>query len=251
MPMLLTSPLSFQISIRLQAAEMTYFGGSSSSYWPWKYDVFLSFCDQDTRTNFTDFLFNWLVQDGIHIFKDNEELNRGEDISSELMEAIESSRIATIVFSKNYASSTWCLDELVKIIDCKRKNQIEKVLPVFYKVDPSDVRKQSNDSYAKAFTTHEKRFEKEMGKVKTWRTALTEAANISGWDQLKVANGHEAELIKKIVDEVLKTVNQTCLHVAEHPIGLDSHIERISCLLNGGGLDVVHTIGIYGPGGIG
>ncbi|XP_042488996.1 TMV resistance protein N-like isoform X2 [Macadamia integrifolia] len=230
---------------------MTYFGGSSSTHRPWNYDVFLSFCGQDTRTNFTDFLFHWLVRDGIHTFKDSEELNRGEDISSELMEAIESSRIAIIVFSKNYASSTWCLDELVKILDCKKRNQIEKVIPIFYKVDPSHVRKQSNSSYAEAFKTHEKRFKKEMGKVKTWRAALTEAANISGWDQLNDANGHEAELIKKIVDEVLKTVNQTCLHVAEHPIGLNSHIEHIGSLLNDGELDVVRIIGIYGPGGIG
>ncbi|XP_042488989.1 disease resistance protein RUN1-like [Macadamia integrifolia] len=229
---------------------MSYGGNSSSSRRPWKYDVFLSFCGQDALTSFIDFLFNELVRDGIHTFRDNEELNKGEDISSELMEAIEGSRIAIIVFSKNYASSTWCLDELVKILDCKRKNQTEKVMPVFYKVDPSDVRKQSN-TYAKAFKTHEKRFKKKMGKVKAWRVALTEAANLAGWDQRNVADGHEAELMKKIVDEVLKIVNETCLHVAEHPIGLDSHIKPIGRLLNDGGLDVVRIIGIYGPSGIG
>ncbi|XP_043687756.1 disease resistance protein RPV1-like [Telopea speciosissima] len=229
------------------AAEMTY--GASSSSRPWKYDVFLSFCGQDTRTNFTDFLFNWFVRDGIHTFRDNEELNRGEDISSELMEAIEDSRIAIIIFSKNYASSTWCLSELANIIDCKKDGRTEKVLPVFYKVDPSDVRHQRN-TYAEAFKRHEKRFKNQMGKVKSWRAALTQAANLSGWDQIKVADGHEAELIKKIVDEVLTIANQTCLHVAEHPIGLDSHIEHIGGLLKDG-LDVVRIIGIYGSGGIG
>ncbi|XP_042511162.1 disease resistance protein RUN1-like [Macadamia integrifolia] len=120
-------------------------------------------------------------------------------------------------------------------------------MPVFYKVDPSDVRHQSNN-YAKAFKKHEKRFKE---KVKTWKAALTEASNISGWDQLNIADGHEAELMKKIVDEVLKIVNQTCLQVAEHPIGLNSYIEPISHLLNDGGLNVVRIVGIYGPGGIG
>ncbi|XP_042488988.1 disease resistance protein RPV1-like isoform X2 [Macadamia integrifolia] len=228
----------------------TYRGASSSFSRRWNYDVFLSFCGQDTRTNFTDHLYKDLVRDGIHTFRDNDELNKGEDISSELTEAIEGSRIAIIVFSKNYASSTWCLDELVKILDCKKKNQTEKVMPVFYKVDPSDVRKQRN-TYAKAFKIHEKRFKKKMGKVQAWRVALTEAANLAGWDQRNVADEHEAELMKKIIDEVLKIVNRTCLHVAKHPIGLDSHIESIGRLLNDGGLDVVRIIGIYGPGGIG
>ncbi|XP_042511159.1 disease resistance protein RUN1-like [Macadamia integrifolia] len=223
--------------------------GVSSSSRRWKYDVFLSFCGQDTRTNFTDFLFNWLVRDGIHTFRDTEGLNRGEDISTELMEAIQGCRIAIIIFSKNYASSTWCLSELAKILDCKKDGQIEKVLPVFLKVDPSDVRHQRN-TYEEAFKKHKERFKDEMGKVEKWKEALTKAANLSGWDQIKVANGHEAELTKKIVEEVLRTVNKTRLHVAEHPIGLDSHIERICCLLKDGSDDVC-IIGIYGSGGIG
>ncbi|XP_043687999.1 disease resistance protein RUN1-like [Telopea speciosissima] len=226
------------------AAEITY--GSRR----WMYDVFLSFCGQDTRLNFTDHLFQELVRDGIHTFRDDEELNRGEDIKSELMAAIEVSRIAIIVFSENYASSTWCLDELVRIIQCNKDGRMEKILPVFYKLDPSDVRKQSK-RYADAFTKHEERFKDEMGKVETWRAALTEAANLSGWDQEKIANGHEAELTKKIVEQVLRIVNRTRLHVAEHPIGLDSHIDRLHGLLNDGRLDVVRIIGIYGPGGIG
>ncbi|XP_043715721.1 disease resistance protein RUN1-like [Telopea speciosissima] len=224
--------------------------GASSSSRQWKYDVFLSFCGQDTRTNFTDHLFNWLDRDGIRTFRDDKELNRGEDIPSELTEAIEGCRIAIIVFSENYASSTWCLNELVKILDCKKDGRMEKVLPVFYKMNPSDVRKQSN-TYTEAFMRHEERFMDEMGKVETWRASLKEAANMSGWDQRNVANGHEAELIKKIGEEVLTILKPTCLDVAEHPIGLESHIERISCLLNDGGLNVVRIVGICGPGGIG
>ncbi|XP_042511157.1 disease resistance protein RUN1-like isoform X1 [Macadamia integrifolia] len=228
----------------------TYRGASSSSSRRWNYDVFLSFCGQDTRKNFTDHLYKDLVRDGIRIFRDNEELKRGRDISSELMKAIEGSRIAIIVFSQNYASSTWCLSELVKILECRKNGRMEEVLPVFFKVDPSDVRKQTN-TYKKAFKGHEERFKKEMAKVKKWRDALKKAADLAGYDQRNFANGHEAELIKKIVDKVLSIVNQTCLHVAEHPIGLDSHIERIGVLLNDGELNVVRIIGIYGPGGIG
>jgi hypothetical protein len=44
-----------------------------------------------------------------------------------------------VVFSKSYASSRWCLDELVEIVHLK--NTIGHTLfPIFYHVNPSDVR---------------------------------------------------------------------------------------------------------------
>ena len=54
------------------------------------------------------------------------------------------------------------------------------VVPVFYDVDPSDVRKQMG-TFAQAFAEHEKRFEENIKKVQTWRSALTEVASLSGW----------------------------------------------------------------------
>lgn len=62
------------------------------------------------------------------------------------------------------------------------------VVPVFYDVDPSNVRKQ-NGSFAEAFARHEERLKVDKEKVKKWREALTEAANSSGWDLRNVANG--------------------------------------------------------------
>ena len=141
------------------------------------YDVFLSFRGEDTRNGFTSNLNGILRHNGINTFMDDK-LQRGENISTELLEAIESARISIIIFSKNYASSTWCLDELVKILECKNNGQV--VLPVFYKVDPSDVRNQ-NGKFGEAFTKHEEKFKDDKEKVQRWRTALKEASNISGW----------------------------------------------------------------------
>ena len=140
------------------------------------YDVFLSFRGEDTRNGFTSNLNGILRHNGINTFMDDK-LQRGENISTELLEAIESSRISIIIFSKNYASSTWCLDELVKILECKNNGQV--VLPVFYKVDPSDVRNQ-NGKFGESFTKHEEKFKDDKEKVQRWRTALKEASNISG-----------------------------------------------------------------------
>lgn len=145
----------------------------------WKYDVFLSFRGEDTRKSFTSHLYSALDQKGIFTFKDNHRLERGKVISSELFKAIEESRFALVIFSENYASSTWCLDELAKISECiKAMGQI--VLPVFYNVTPSEVRNQTG-SFEKAFRDHEKNFREDLEKVQRWRVAMTKIANVSGW----------------------------------------------------------------------
>ena len=53
---------------------------SSSTSNPHSYDVLLSFRGEDTRKNFTDHLYNSLVAYGIHTFRDDEEVEKGEDI---------------------------------------------------------------------------------------------------------------------------------------------------------------------------
>ncbi|CAL5347674.1 unnamed protein product [Camellia sinensis] len=225
------------------------FASSSSSTQPrWSYDVFLSFRGEDTRKNFTDHLYEALVRAGICTFRDDDELPRGREISSEVLKSIEESRISIIVFSRNYACSRWCLDELVKIIECKNTLG-QLVLPIFYDVCPSDVRKQTG-YFGEAFGRHEKRFVDEMENVEVRRAALSEAANLSGWDLQNVANGHEAKFIRKIVKEVLCELKHTFLNIAVHPVGIDSHVKHIKSLLIIGS-DDVPMIGIYGLGGIG
>ncbi|XP_031258543.1 TMV resistance protein N-like [Pistacia vera] len=115
-----------------------------------KHDVFLSFCGENTRTTFTSTLHGVLKETSINVFIDDE-LNKGEEISSSLMSAIEESMISVIIFSKGYASSRWCLEELVKIMECK-KTQKQSVIPIFYLIDPSEVRNQTGifgDGFAK------------------------------------------------------------------------------------------------------
>ena len=143
-----------------------------------EYDVFLSFRGEDTRCKFTDHLYHALVDKEIITFRDDKELKMGEPISLELLEAIEKSRIAVIIFSENYASSTWGLEELTKIDECRDRG-ILIVLPIFYHVEPTDVRHQKK-TFAKAFAEHEKRFEENPEKVQKWKIALKNVASLSG-----------------------------------------------------------------------
>ncbi|XP_058217254.1 TMV resistance protein N-like, partial [Rhododendron vialii] len=195
--------------------------GCSSSSVPistqWVYDVFVSFRGADTRKKFTSHLFAALENNGFRTFRDDKELERGEFISDGLLKAIEGSRISLIVFSKDYVGSRWCLDELVKIMDC-RETFKQIVVPIFYDVVPSDVRKQTG-ALQDAFANHKKHLREEPdGKVEKWRGALTKAANLSGRHLLN--DGDEAELIKMIIEDVRK-VNPTHLNVPDRQVGLD------------------------------
>lgn len=101
-----------------------------------------------------------------------------DQIGSTLLRVIEESSISIVVLSENYADSSWCLDELVKILECKESNN-QLVWPIFYKVNPSDVRHQKG-SYGEAMTNHEKRFGKDSKKVLQWRSTLNVIANMTG-----------------------------------------------------------------------
>ncbi|XP_020223698.1 TMV resistance protein N isoform X3 [Cajanus cajan] len=219
---------------------------SVSFSYGWNYDVFLSFRGSDTRHGFTGHLYKALCDRGIHTFIDDEELQRGEEITPSLLKAIQESRIAIPVFSKNYASSTFCLDELVSILACfKEKGRL--VLPVFYDVDPSHVRHQIGN-YEEALNSHKERFN-DQEKLQKWKIALRQVADLSGY-HFKHGGENEYEFIGKIVIEVSQKINRTLLHVADYPVGLESPLLQVNSLLNieSGG---VHVVGIYGIGGVG
>ncbi|XP_049381328.1 disease resistance protein Roq1-like [Solanum stenotomum] len=146
----------------------------------WDYDVFLSFRGEDTRKTFVAHLYRELSRAGINTFKDDETLKSGVSISPQLVSSIKRSRFAILVFSENYASSKWCLDELSKIMECQLElGQV--VVPIFCDITPSEVRYQRN-SFAKAFSRYEEDFKGDTNKVHNWRKALKEATDLSGHD---------------------------------------------------------------------
>jgi hypothetical protein len=147
--------------------------------------VFLSFRGEDTRYGFTSNLYKALFDQGIRTFIDDKELQRGEEITPSLLKSIENSRIAIIIFSKNYASSPFCLDELAHIIHYfQEKSRL--VLPVFYDVEPCNVRmRNQTESYAKDLAFHKAKFQNDkenMERFMKWKIAVEQAAELSGYD---------------------------------------------------------------------
>ncbi|KAG5549554.1 hypothetical protein RHGRI_014771 [Rhododendron griersonianum] len=223
---------------------------------PCSYHVFLSFRGEDTRKTFTDHLYTALDQAGFRTFRDDDGLEKGEDIKSELEKAIRESRISIIVFSKNYALSTWCLEELVMIL--VRRTLGHVVLPVFYDVDPSEVRKQIG-SFEEPFTRHEEKLKSETGelakeklkdKLGTWRAALREVADLAGMNLQNQVDGHEARFIKKIIKVVGDKLSCTSLNIAPNLVGMHLRVKNIQIWLEDG-LSNVGIVAICGMGGIG
>ncbi|XP_042482140.1 disease resistance protein RUN1-like isoform X2 [Macadamia integrifolia] len=222
---------------------------SSSSISRGNLDVFLSTFSQDPSNKIIiDGIYNALVQRGIHTLRSDDDEHkqlRGGEKS-----LIEESKIAIVLFSRKYVSSIWCLDELVKIIECRSNGTGLTVFPVFCDVDPSDVRKQTG-CLEEAFARHgRKGFEE---KVESWRPALTTAANLSGWDLHNISNGHEEKFIQRIVDGVvLIKRSRTPLNIASYLVGIDSHIATFlstDCSILSP--HEVHIVGIWGISGLG
>ncbi|XP_020886025.1 probable disease resistance protein RPP1 [Arabidopsis lyrata subsp. lyrata] len=196
---------------------------SSSSSRNWDHNVFPSFHGPDVRKGLLSHLLEKFKIKGIQSFIDNE-IRRGESIGPELKRAIKGSKIALVLLSKNYASSSWCLDELVEIMN---KELGQTVMTIFYDVDPTEVKKQTG-VFGKVFGETCKGKTEE--KIDTWRNALEGVATIAGyhlsnWDT-------EATMIEYIATDISNILNlATRSHDFDDLIGIGAHMERMEPLL--------------------
>ncbi|KFK28741.1 hypothetical protein AALP_AA7G040900 [Arabis alpina] len=216
---------------------------SSSLSRTWRYRVFTSFHGKDVRTTFLSHLRKQFEYNGISMF-DDQGIERSQTIPLALTRAIRESRISIVVLSKNFASSSWCLKELVEILECK-KDMGQIVMTIFYGVDPSDVRKQTGD-FGKVFKkTCSRKTEVER---RRWSKALTEVGNIAGEHFLNWDN--EAKMIETIAKDVLNKLNVSPSRDFDDMVGLEAHLREMESLLD---LDYegVKMVAISGPAGIG
>ncbi|KAH1247650.1 TMV resistance protein N [Glycine max] len=206
------------------------------------------FRGEDTRNSFTGFLFEALKKQGIEAFKDDKDIRKGESIAPELIRAIEGSHVFVVVFSKDYASSTWCLRELAHIWNCIQTSR-RPLLPIFYDVDPSQVRKQSGD-FEKSFAQHQQSFRFQEKEIKTWREVLEQVASLSGWD---IRYKQQHAVIEEIVQQIKNILGCKFSTLPyDNLVGMESHFATLSKLICLGPVnDDVRVVGITGMGGIG
>ncbi|KAM0961793.1 hypothetical protein ACFX2I_021007 [Malus domestica] len=207
-----------------------------------RWDVFLSFRGEDTRSTITKSLYEALKSCGFRVFLDDDGLDRGDDIAPSLLEAIDDSAAAIVVLSRRYADSRWCLEELAKICESRRRCLI---LPVFYQVDPSDVRRQRGP-FSEHFSGHELQYGNAV--VSRWRSAMAKVGGKAGY--VCNSSSKEAEVVQGLVKKVLNEIRKTPVGLGSYTVGLDSRVEDAMRLLdvrsNG-----VRVLGIHGMGGVG
>ncbi|CAN1245440.1 Disease resistance protein L6 [Linum grandiflorum] len=119
------------------------------------------------------------------------------------------------------------------MVECCRKGKGRVILPIFYFVDPRDVRHQSGP-YEDAFKQHTKKHGPIS--VQEWRTALQEVGQMKGW--------HVTE-----IDSEFHLRSNYAL-VTEELVGINSHVQEVTRLLNLDSRDG-KIVGIQGIGGMG
>ncbi|XP_019089585.1 PREDICTED: probable disease resistance protein RPP1 isoform X2 [Camelina sativa] len=211
----------------------------------WTHNIFASFRGKDVREDFLSHIHKEFRRKGIKLFIDNE-IKRGKSIGPELIGAIRKSTISIIFLSRNYASSKWCLNELVEIMKW-REELYRPVIPIFYKIVPSDVKNLTGD-FGKAFIKTCAGTSKED--IERWRQALAKVATIADcYDSSHWEN--DAAMIEQLASRVSDMMNLVPSRNFDNLVGMNAHIENLKRFLRPDDSRNVRIIGIWGPSGIG
>ncbi|KAF3449625.1 hypothetical protein FNV43_RR10356 [Rhamnella rubrinervis] len=225
------------------------------------FDVFLSFRGEDIRNDFTGRLSLALRKIGLfNIFKDDYALDEGKDIGPELMKAIEDSNCAVVVLSENYATSSLCLKELAKIVECMGDSG--RIRTIFYHVNPShvrymistDVEEQKQSSFWKTLEEHAKN-PSHSKDLESWKNAFVKVANQSGHPV--EPHTDEASFIEKFVADISRELSASVRNT-DGLFGMNSRLLQLDSLVlqffaapQSSVTNRVCFIGIHGMSGIG
>ncbi|KAG0610829.1 hypothetical protein M758_7G095000 [Ceratodon purpureus] len=210
------------------------------------YDVFLNHRGPDVKTRFVAHLDEALRAAGLNSFLDKESLRKGDSALASIDAALKVAKVHVAVVSKGYAESKYCLSELVDILRSGKP-----VIPVYYEVEPQELRWVENGPFAVAFEKHKCKRPPEQ--VQEWTLALRRLADITGFCfRSSGYSGDEAQLKREVVDAVLSKLTPTfeAIQVDHRMVGIKTHmdtcvkkLEKMSsstCLL-----------GLVGMGGVG
>lgn len=250
-----------QSSAQTQTQGSHASASSSSTTSDYGYDVFINHRGPDVKKTFASHLYHRLVLHGFRVFLDKQELQEGVNLSSQIKSAIATASVHVAIFSRRYAESNWCLNELLHMLASG-----SPIIPVFYDVKPDELRwtQNKNKMYGQALhslqkkvnydsETHEQKPRYDSITIEKWREALSLVADLSGFE-LEACNGDEGELLEKVVQRLLKKVKRRRFSVAEYPTGLEEKLkdfENTVLLLQQQQSGKPQVVGIVGMGGIG
>ncbi|GLJ18883.1 hypothetical protein SUGI_0337410 [Cryptomeria japonica] len=168
----------------------------------------------------------------------------------DINEVIENSDINIPIFSRSYAGSSWCLQEVTYMLKSKAL-----IIPLFYDVQPFQVRIAESESqgsrHGEALRKHYSKGRYPSETVEEWKRALHQVSSLPGWT-FDSRSCFEGDLVKRIVCDVTNTFDKIPIHnVAKHPVQLNNKVQEVIRLLNLNNQTDVVTVGIWGMGGCG
>ncbi|CAN1130731.1 Disease resistance protein L6 [Linum perenne] len=192
-----------------------------------EYEVFLNFRGPDARDSITKILHRFLIRSKIRTFMDDDELRKGEGIWSNLVKAI--GQIFVPIFSPRYAESKWCHKELAEIVELKKRENGHIILPIFYMVDPRDVRHQIGP-YEVAFKQHNGNgFDEET--IQCWKAALTEVGSLKGW-HIKTKE-EEVDVVDVVYGVVWSHLSKNNSELeTDDLVGIDDQVKQVVDMLD-------------------
>ncbi|KAF5471291.1 hypothetical protein F2P56_011734, partial [Juglans regia] len=137
--------------------------------------------------------------------------------------------------------------ELAEIVEWEKKTKLIKIIPIFYYVDPSDVRNQRG-TFAKAFAAHEKDPKLDIKEIKMWKKAFSKVGNIKGEH---IHDRYESTIIQDISRRISRKLNSRfSSHDYDKLVAIDCPVVKMMKLLDMESDDVLF-VGIHGMGGVG
>ncbi|KAG0582758.1 hypothetical protein KC19_3G083500 [Ceratodon purpureus] len=208
------------------------------------FDVFLNHRGPDVKATFVAHLEEALRCAGFRPFLDARSLMNGNPALQSIDQALDMANVHVAVVSKRYAESKYCLTELVAMMRSGKP-----VIPVFYDVEPVDLRWVENGPFAEAFEKHKLRGRTET-KLQEWRDALQALSEITGFRSADYKRD-EALLKRDVVNEVSRlTPSNQPVEVEQFRVGLDGSLSRCIQMLEDMGAGP-GMLGLVGMGGIG
>lgn len=184
------------------------------------YDVYIHHYGPELKI-WASFLYRSLRDRGLSVFFDREEVQAGSDMEAQVEVAIGSALVHIAIFSKNYAKSVWCLNELVLMLKSDAT-----ILPVFCDVHPVEIR-QCIGACGAAFREHESKGGYSKEQIEEWKTALHEVSDMAGWE-LDLNASDKRRLLEKIVDTVIKIAKgRLPLAATEYKVGLHEAVKIV------------------------
>lgn len=158
------------------------------------YYVFINHRGPDTKNTFASHLYAALQRAGFRPFLDAEDIELCQGLKGVIGEALKGSRVHVAIFSKRYAESRNCLNELCSMLDSGKR-----ILPVFYHVDPVHLRRIENGPFEEGFKKHIAQETEEQ--ISKWKGALREISAYRGL-RLDEVKWNEEELVRRVVAAV-------------------------------------------------